>query len=120
MFKLLKLLRLFRLSMIFTRFEKSFVVSHSISSVVKFFVFIVFIAHWFACLFFYVSALTDAPDRWISQSEWRSGLCNPAPHSPRSRTSLAHVVQPRRPQSLGRTSRMSRSRTGTWRRFTGV
>jgi len=69
--KMLKLLRLLRLRNIFARWEKALVIKHSISTVIKFFCFIFFIAHWCACAFFAIGAATE--ENWLQEQALHEG-----------------------------------------------
>ncbi len=55
-FKAVKMLRILRLSQVFTRWERAFVVKHAVSTVTRYFVAIFFAAHWIACAFFLVGS----------------------------------------------------------------
>ena len=59
-FKAVKMLRLLRLNQVFTRWERAFVVKHAFATLTRFFVAILFSAHWAACIFFFVGSLERA------------------------------------------------------------
>jgi hyperpolarization activated cyclic nucleotide-gated potassium channel 2 len=54
-----RLFRLLRLSRIITRLEEALEIKHSVIDIAKFALFMVVVAHWFACLFFAVASYED-------------------------------------------------------------
>ncbi|OQR86191.1 Voltage-gated Ion Channel (VIC) Superfamily [Achlya hypogyna] len=55
LFRLFRLLRLFRMLRILNRLQHALLIRSTISSLFRYCLTVVFISHWFACIFFYVS-----------------------------------------------------------------
>lgn len=67
-FKAVKMLRLLRLSQVFTRWERAFVVKHAMATVTRFFTAMFFASHFIACAFFLCGSaeLASGAPNWIS------------------------------------------------------
>lgn len=68
--KFMRMLRLFRLGSIISRWEKSMFLQHSVSVIIKYFVYIVFMGHWITCFFYWLGrlGLEKGTNNWLTES----------------------------------------------------
>eukprot|EP00656_Telonema_subtile_P056470 TRINITY_DN902_c0_g1_i1.p1 TRINITY_DN902_c0_g1~~TRINITY_DN902_c0_g1_i1.p1 ORF type:complete len:617 (-),score=116.07 TRINITY_DN902_c0_g1_i1:88-1938(-) len=64
--KLVKLMRIFRLGRMVSKLQERFQIKHATVMIVKFIVYIVVVAHWLGCLFYFVTKLQDNADMWTN------------------------------------------------------
>lgn len=64
--RLVRLLRLFRISRILRRIQNAVFIRSTLSSLLKYCMLVMFVSHWFSCVFHGIGAAHDDGANWIS------------------------------------------------------
>ncbi|DAZ94984.1 TPA: hypothetical protein N0F65_000616 [Lagenidium giganteum] len=75
--RLIRLLRLLRISRIFRRIQNAIFIRSTLSALLKYLLLVMFLAHWFSCLFHAVGqAHIDEDDNWVRINNLTDRYCN--------------------------------------------
>jgi hypothetical protein len=64
--RLVRLLRLFRISRIFRRIQNAIFIRSTLTALFKYVLMVVFVSHWFSCIFHAIAATKASPVNWIT------------------------------------------------------